>query len=130
MFRGAPARILRDGDTLELGGRTLEVLHTPGHSPGHVCFFERARGFLFTSDLVYKGTLYANYPSTDPQAYLRSLERIAALPVKQVLPGHHALDIAPALIVQMRDALRALDKSGTLRHGADTFDFGEWSIWV
>lgn len=128
VFHGAPARILHDGDTLDLGGRTLEVLHTPGHSPGHVCFFEHARGFLFTGDLVYKGTLYADYPSTDPQAYLRSLERIAALPVKRVLPGHHALDAAPALIAQMRDALRTLDRAGTLRHGAGTFDFGEWRI--
>ena len=47
LFQGHPARVLRDGDRIELGGRTLEVLHTPGHSPGHMCFWEAERGYLF-----------------------------------------------------------------------------------
>ena len=65
---------------LDLGGRTVQVLHTPGHSPGHLCFWEEARGDLYTGDLVYLDTLFAYYPSTDPEAYLTSLEVIAALP--------------------------------------------------
>lgn len=66
LFQGHPARVLRDGDRIELGGRTLEVRHTPGHSPGHMCFWEAERGYLFSGDLVYRGTLFACYPSTDP----------------------------------------------------------------
>lgn len=77
LFQGHPARVLRDGDRIELGGRTLEVLHTPGHSPGHMCFWEAERGYLFSGDLVYRGTLFACYPSTDPEEYLSSLERTA-----------------------------------------------------
>ncbi len=49
-FQGAPTRVLRDQDIIDLGGRRIEVLHTPGHSPGHMCFFDRERGFLFTGD--------------------------------------------------------------------------------
>ena len=84
IFQGTPTRLLADGDVIDLGGRRLEALHTPGHSPGHMCFFERETGYLFTGDLVYKDVLFAYYHSTDPEAYLASMERAAALPVRRV----------------------------------------------
>jgi len=130
LFQGTPTRVLYDGDTIDLGGRTIMVLHTPGHAPGHMCFWEASRGYLFTGDLVYKGKLFAYYPSTDPQAYLKSLEKIAALPVKQVLPGHHTLDIHPKILSRMRDAFIKLDKEGKLHHGSGTFDYGDWAVWL
>lgn len=128
LFRGVPARVLRDSGVIDLGGRRLEALHTPGHSPGHFCFWERERGYLFTGDLVYRGTLYANYPSTEPETYLASLERLSALPVHRLLPGHHTLEIEPELIVCMRDAFRSFRADGLLRHGAGTFGFDGWSV--
>ncbi len=128
LFQGHPARVLRDGDRIELGGRTLEVLHTPGHSPGHMCFWEAERGYLFSGDLVYRGTLFACYPSTDPEEYLSSLERTACLPMERLLPAHHALDIGPELLGRVRDAFRGLKEQGKLRHGGGTFDYGEWAV--
>ncbi|MBD5170263.1 MAG: MBL fold metallo-hydrolase [Oscillibacter sp.] len=130
MFQGTPARILQDGDTIDIGGRVIEVLHTPGHSPGHMCFWEAAKGYLFTGDLVYKDTLFAYYPSTDPAAYLASLEKIAALPAQKVFPAHHSLDIGPEIIVRMRDAFRDLRTKGLLHHGSGTFDYGDWAVWL
>lgn len=130
MFQGAPTRVLEDGDTIDLGGRTVTVLHTPGHSPGHMCFWEADTGYLFTGDLVYKDTLFAYYPSTDPIAYLASLEKLAALPAKRVFPAHHSLEIKPEIILRMRDALRDLKGQGKLRHGSGTFDYGDWAIWL
>ncbi len=53
--------------SFDIGGREIEVLHTPGHSPGHMCFWEKSREYLFTGDLVYKDILFAYYPSTDPE---------------------------------------------------------------
>ena len=47
-FQGKPAEILSDGDEIDIGGRVITVLHTPGHSPGHMCFWEKERGCLFT----------------------------------------------------------------------------------
>ena len=128
LFQGAPARLLEDGDVIDLGGRRIEAVHTPGHSPGHLCYYERERGYLFTGDLVYEGTLYASYPSTDPAAYLASLERVAALPAGRVFPGHYSLDIRPGLIVEIRDAFRRLDAAGELRHGTGVHNFGRWAI--
>lgn len=130
LFQGKPTRILRDGDSIDLGGRSIQVLHTPGHSPGHMCFWEAERGWLFTGDLVYKDTLFAYYPSTDPEAYLNSLEKIAALPVRRVFPAHHSLDIRPEILTRMRDAFRQLKAQGKLHHGSGTFDYGDWAVWL
>lgn len=130
IFQGVPERILKDRDIIDFGGRTVEVLHTPGHSPGHICFYEKDKGYLFTGDLVYKNTLFAYYPSTDPVAYLASLEKIAELPVSRVFPGHHSLDIKPEIIVRMRDEFRVLKEKGLLHHGSRTFEFGDWAVWL
>ena len=128
IFQGRPSRVLEDGDTIELGGRTIQVLHTPGHSPGHLCFWEEEKGYLFSGDLVYKGTLFANYPSTDPQSFLASLEKTAALPAKHLFPGHHSLDVCPEMVTRIRDAFRGLDTKGKLRHGTGAWDYGDWAV--
>lgn len=130
LFQGAPTRILHDGDLIDLGGRVIEVLHTPGHSPGHMCFWEKARGYLFSGDLVYKDTLFAYYPSTDPEAYLESLEKVSALPVRRVFPAHHSLDIQPEILLRMRDAFRQLKEEGKLHHGSGVFQYGDWAVWL
>lgn len=130
MFQGKPTRVLKDGDTIDIGGRIIEVLHTPGHSPGHMCFWEKKTGYLFTGDLVYKDTLFAYYPSTDPEAYLDSLEKIARLPAERVFPAHHTLDIKPEIIIRMRNAFRDLKEKGLLCHGSGTFEYGDWAVWL
>lgn len=129
-FQGTPTRVLKDGDVIDIGGRSIQVLHTPGHSPGHMCFWEKGRGYLFTGDLVYKDTLFAYYPSTDPEAYLASLEKVSALPVKRVFPAHHTLDIQPEILTRMRDAFRILQAEGKLHHGSGTFAYGDWAVWL
>lgn len=127
-FQGMPTKVLYGGERIELGDRTIEVIHTPGHSPGHICFWEKEKGYLFTGDLVYKGTLAAWFPSTDPTGYLKSLEAIAVLPVKKIFPAHHSLEVYPEMVLRMRNAFRQLKAEGKLCHGSGNFDFGDWSI--
>jgi glyoxylase-like metal-dependent hydrolase (beta-lactamase superfamily II) len=129
-FQGQPTRVLKDNDVINIGDRFVQVLHTPGHSPGHMCFWEKEHGYLFTGDLVYKDTLFAYFPSTDPKAYLNSLERVSTLPVKHVFPAHHSLNIQPEILGRMRDAFRHLKAEDKLHHGSGTFDFGDWAIWL
>ncbi len=69
--------------------------------------------------MIYKDTLFAYYPSTNPEAYLQSLETIAALPSKRLFPAHHSLDIQPEIAVRIRDAFRELKVQGKLHHGAE-----------
>lgn len=128
IFQGMPTKILEDGDKIDIGGRNIQVLHTPGHSPGHMCFWEGERNYLFTGDLVYKDTLFAYYPSTEPILYLNSLEKIAVLPVLKVFPAHHSLDIQPEILIRIRDAFRKLKMEGKLHHGSGTFNYGDWAV--
>lgn len=129
-FQGKPTRVLKDNDTINIGDRFVQVVHTPGHSPGHMCFWEKERRYLFTGDLVYKDTLFAYFPSTDPKAYLNSLERVSALPVKHVLPAHHSLNIQPEILGRMVEAFRHLKDEGNLVHGRGIFNFGDWAVWL
>jgi len=129
-FQGKPTKVLKGNEVINIGDRFVQIVHTPGHSPGHMCFFEKERGYLFTGDLVYKDTLFAYFPSTDPETYLNSLEQVSTLPVKQVFPAHHTLNIQPEILVRMRDAFRQLKADGKLHHGSGTFDYGDWAVWL
>ncbi len=87
--RGAVAtRLLDDGDIVDLGNRTLEVIHTPGHSPGGLALWEAATGTLYSGDIVYDGPLIEDTYHADLADYARSVERLLALPVKTVRGGH------------------------------------------
>ena len=50
-----PDMPLKDGQTFEVGGATLQVIHTPGHSPGGVCLYWESEGVLFSGDTLFKG---------------------------------------------------------------------------
>lgn len=130
LFQGMPTKVLVDHDVINLGGGQIEVLHTPGHSPGHLCFWESDTGYLFTGDLIYKGMLFANYPSTDPKAYLASLNKVAELPVKKVFPAHHSLDIQSEILIRMLETFRQLKADGMLHHCSGKFDYGDWGLWL
>lgn len=72
IFQGEASQLLKDNDEIELGGRSLRVVHTPGHC----CYYDEARGQLFTGDLIYAGTLDAFYPTTDSIAFMQSIKKI------------------------------------------------------
>ncbi len=130
-FKGKVAWALGEGDLIDLGGRELTVVHTPGHSPGHVCFHEEARGYLATGDLIYDGTLYANYPSTDPRAFSKSVARVAELPVlNRLLPGHNRLDLPPRWVADTRQAFEVIEARGELRHGTGLHRVGDIAVFL
>jgi glyoxylase-like metal-dependent hydrolase (beta-lactamase superfamily II) len=74
-----PTRLLRDGDEIDLGGRTLRVLHTPGHTPDSVCYLDEANGLLFGGDTYNTGPIYAHMPDSELEAFASSTQRIAAM---------------------------------------------------
>lgn len=108
----APAtEFLHDGDTIDLGGRTLEVLHTPGHSPGGICLLDRAARVLLAGDLIYAGALYAQLEQSHVPTYARSLRRVAAqAPLLDVVLGCHGLPTLPPRILD--EAARAMARIG------------------
>jgi ribonuclease/clavin/mitogillin len=88
-------RALAGGETIELaageGGRPwrLEVMSTPGHTPGHLALWDAVSGTIVGGDLVSGlSTIVVDPPEGDMAAYLASLERLLALPATLLLPGH------------------------------------------
>lgn len=79
---------VEEGDRIDLGNRTLTVLHTPGHSPGHLCLFEEATGFLFAADAIYEGELFDTVPGASIPDLLATHTRLEALPATRVFPSH------------------------------------------
>jgi glyoxylase-like metal-dependent hydrolase (beta-lactamase superfamily II) len=81
---------LADGQRLRAGDRELEVVHTPGHAIDHVCFWDAAARDLYAGDMVALGTtiVVPGERGGGMQAYLSSLERMAALGPLRILPGH------------------------------------------
>lgn len=87
--KAAPAtRLLHDGDRIDLGDRSFEVIHTPGHSPGGIALWEEETGILFSGDIVYDGPLIEDCYHSDATDYIRSMERLLDLPVEVVHGGH------------------------------------------
>jgi glyoxylase-like metal-dependent hydrolase (beta-lactamase superfamily II) len=92
---GAPVRGWRtgapvaDGASLAAGGACLCALYTPGHADDHLAFYWPERQVLFSGDLILgEGTVTVSPPGGSMDAYLRSLERVAGLPLAVIAPGH------------------------------------------
>jgi hydroxyacylglutathione hydrolase len=81
-------RTVVEGDRLDFAGFSIEVIHTPGHTPGSVCF--ATDGWLFAGDLVFRGSIgRSDFPNSSPEDMDKSLRRFLALPDPlPVYPGH------------------------------------------
>ena len=78
-----------DGSLIDYTGGFLRVIHTPGHARDHVCFFDDARGILFSGDhIVGEGTVFISPQGGGMAAYVASLERLLALDVQAIFPAH------------------------------------------
>jgi glyoxylase-like metal-dependent hydrolase (beta-lactamase superfamily II) len=97
-----PDRKLADGDTLELGSVTIDVVHTPGHASNHYCYRHSVLDWLFTGDHVIDGsTVVIDPPDGNMRHYLDSLAKIRALACRAIAPGHGNL---------IEDPRRAIDR--------------------
>jgi glyoxylase-like metal-dependent hydrolase (beta-lactamase superfamily II) len=71
-----PTSLVTDGDMIELGGRSLEVIYTPGHSPGSMCLLDAQHRLLFTGDHFFPGPLYAYPEDVVLEDYIASNARL------------------------------------------------------
>lgn len=101
---------LADGQLIDLGRASLVVVHTPGHSPDHVCLFEPERGVLFGGDLVANGGTVVVPASKggNLRHYLQSLRRVLELQPRRILPAHGAPIENPGALLRSYLAHRAM----------------------
>jgi len=94
------SRYIHDGEKLDLGGRVIEVLATPGHTPDAISLYDRAGGLLFTGDTYYPAPIWLYRPETDLAAYAKSTERLAKLePQVRLVLGAHNVPVAPPAVL-------------------------------
>jgi hydroxyacylglutathione hydrolase len=86
-----PDMALNDGDELKVGTLCFQVLHTPGHTPGHVCFYEPTEGVLFDGDVLFhQGVGRTDLPGGSWQQLMDSIQHVLyALPDETVIYSGH-----------------------------------------
>lgn len=85
-----PDILCEENSLIEIGNLKLKVIHTPGHSPGSICFYEEKEGFLLSGDTLFQGTIgNISFPTSEPDKMWLSLKKLEALPPQtHVFPGH------------------------------------------
>jgi len=109
-------RWIHDGEKIDLGGRVLEVISTPGHTPDAICLLDRKNGLLFTGDTFYPGPIWLYRPETDLQAYINSVAKIAALAPRLhlLLTSHNEPQADPAQLPKLLAAIKKV-RDGKVR---------------
>jgi glyoxylase-like metal-dependent hydrolase (beta-lactamase superfamily II) len=102
--------ILHGGEKFDLGGVALEVIHTPGHSPGGIVLLDRERGILFSTDVAYMAPMYCYSKGTDFDDYRQSMRTLAALApsLSAVYGSHNETPFAPDVLIAMSEAFEAV----------------------
>ena len=106
-----PSRLLDYGDVVELGGRSLRVIHTPGHSADSICLLDDRSGVLFGGDTINTGPIYAQFHDSDVADFAASTARLALLKddVSMVAVNHFGRTTAPPYFLQeVSDGFAAL----------------------
>ncbi|CAO5155807.1 Zn-dependent hydrolase, glyoxylase [Frankia sp. AiPs1] len=131
---------LRDGQRLDLGGRELTVLHTPGHSPDSLCLLDERAGLLFAGDTLITGDFWVHQPDAAIEMYaatLRALHHRVDGAVREIYPAHTLrYRVGPDFLRRAADAFeqvvagRVRGRPGTdlLRRPVQRHDFADFSI--
>ncbi len=109
---GKPTIPVKEGHVFDLGGRRLQVLHTPGHTKDCLMLHDEQNGLLFTGDTFYLGTLYAQFDNTlygysDVEEYARSIGRLCSLipTLRHLCCSHNDMVVPPNMLLNASDAL-------------------------
>jgi glyoxylase-like metal-dependent hydrolase (beta-lactamase superfamily II) len=105
---------LHDGDNIELGDRTLEVIHTPGHSPDSICLIDRDNRLFWTGDSFYPAPIYIYSSTKSLNMFIKSFQKMVNLipSYDWVLPSHNEPNVEKYLIKECHEAAKSI-KDGT-----------------
>ena len=99
---------IQEGDVLDLGGRALEIIHLPGHTPGSIALLDTANRVLISGDPIQDGRIFMFGPFRSMENYIRSLEHLQnwAGRFDEIWPSHASFPVSPDLIGKLHDGAR------------------------
>jgi glyoxylase-like metal-dependent hydrolase (beta-lactamase superfamily II) len=99
---------LHDGERIDLGDRTMQVIATPGHTPDSIALLDEQNGLLFTGDTFYLGPIWLFRPETDLDAYVASVKKLADLSprLQLLLPAHNVPVADPKYLPSVVEAIQ------------------------
>lgn len=118
---------VKNGFKINLGGRTVEIIATPGHTPDAICLIDRANGLLFTGDTYYPAPIWLYRPETDLDAYVASVKKLSSLaPQIKLVLGAHNIPVAdpsilPRLVAAIEDVRAGKIEGKPLEGGKATY---------
>lgn len=129
-YRSRPFQISKfvdEGDTIDLGGRSLEIIATPGHAPDAICLLDRDNRLLFTGDTFYLATLYTHLDGSDFDAYAATARRLASLAdtIDFALTSHNVPVVAASYMTALGAAFAAI-QAGTAKDFSISDGFREY----
>jgi glyoxylase-like metal-dependent hydrolase (beta-lactamase superfamily II) len=134
---GGNYRYFEDAHVFRLGGRDVEVIHTPGHTPGSVCFLDRRAGMLFSGDTVCEWGVLLHIPgeACPPTVFLDSMLRLKGLcdAFDSVWPGHHGFPVEKSYIEDYLTCVKQIAEGSAsyeLTEGRPCAKFGRVLITV
>ena len=101
-----------DGDVIDLGGRPLEAIALPGHTPGSLALLDKNNGWLFSGDPIQRdGNIFMFGPMRNLPAYILSLERLRKRKheIQAIYPSHAACPIPPEAIDEVLEGARRIE---------------------
>lgn len=119
-----PTETVVGGDLIQVGDYRFQVLHTPGHAPGHISLYDPARRLLLAGDIVGEMAAWYTPSSGGAAAYLESLDKVESMDIELILPSHgNLIEDAIKGIQKMKDKILEKDRIITevLRKGDKTF---------
>ena len=111
---GCETVTLQDGDYFDLGGKDLEVVHIPGHTPGSIALLDRLRKHLFVGDSVSRAPVYMFGEKRNMERYISSLRRLQSMAEDRafnvLLPAHGPMPVYPEVITELLECAEGIQK--------------------
>ncbi len=132
----AISRFVDEGDIIDLGGRKLEILSTPGHAPDSICLIDRENRLLLTGDSFYLAPLYTHLEGSDFLDYAKTAARLSGLAddIDAALTSHNVPVVEPRYMTALGDAFAAIESGSAddyvMADGFREYRFDGFSIIV
>ena len=107
---------IKDGDTIDLGDRIIEILQVPGHTPDSLALLDRKEKLLFTGDTYYDAELWLYVPETNIKNYQISIDRLAKIEtqIDYIFGAHRTARVDTGILIKVKQALKKLTSDETL----------------